>query len=147
MKQPPAFINYDTPQYLLNDHSYGIQLSRRLKKTFQSLSFLTFKSKKNFSLLTMRWIFSRSNKLTRSNSFILHSKVLGDKVLITSASSSYADAFKYDFPLIWQPLGSFLKDKLAIKINYKLISISIYDLVCLFSFTGKMIMIIFFFLE
>ena len=50
------------------------------KKTFQSLSFLKLKSKENFFPMTMKWIVSRSKKLTRSNSFILLLKTLGDKV-------------------------------------------------------------------
>ena len=80
LRQPPAFVNYDNTHYLLGDHNYGIQFFQRLKKTFQSLSFLKFKSKANFFPMTMRWIVSRSKKLTRSNSFILLLKALGDKV-------------------------------------------------------------------
>ena len=79
-RQPLAFINYDNTQYLLGGRNYGIQFYQRLKKTFQALSFLKFKSKENFFLMTMRWIVSRIKKLTRSNSFILLLKVLGDKV-------------------------------------------------------------------
>ena len=79
-RQPPAFINYDNTQYPLGGRNYGIQFYQRLKKAFQTLSFLKFKSKENFFLMTMRCIVSRSKKLTRSNSFILLLKVLGDKV-------------------------------------------------------------------
>ena len=79
-RQPPVFVNYDNTHYFLGDRNYGIQFYRRLTKTFQSLSFLKFKSKENFFLMTMRWIVSRSKKLTRSNSFILLLKALGDKV-------------------------------------------------------------------
>ena len=79
-RQPPAFINYDNTQYLLGGRKYGIKYYQRLKKTFQTLSFLKFKPKENFFLMTMRWIVSRFKKLTRSNSFILLLKVLGDKV-------------------------------------------------------------------
>ena len=45
------------PQYLLGDNNHGIQFYLRLKKTSQNFSFLNFKSKENFFLLTMRWIF------------------------------------------------------------------------------------------
>ena len=82
-KQPPLFINYDNPHNpydnLLGDHKYGIRFYQRLKKYFQILSVLNFKSKETFFLLTMRWIFSRSKKLTRTNSFILPLKVLDAK--------------------------------------------------------------------
>ena len=67
-RQPPAFVNYDNTQYLLCDRNYGIQFYQRLK------------SKENSFLITMRWIVSRSKKLTRSNSFILLLKALGNKV-------------------------------------------------------------------
>ena len=79
-RQPPAFINYDNTQYLAGGRNYGIQFYQRLKKTFQTLSFLKHKSKENFFLRAMKWIVSRSKKLTRSDSFILLLKVLGDKV-------------------------------------------------------------------
>ena len=80
LRQPPAFVNYDNTHYLLGDRNYGIQFYQRLKKTFQSLSFLKFKSKGNFFLITMRLIVSRSKMLTRSNSFMLLLKTLGDKI-------------------------------------------------------------------
>ena len=80
LRQPPAFVNYYNTLYLLGDRNYGIKFYQRLKKTFQSLSFLKFKSKGNFFPMTMRWIVSRSKKLTRSNSFILLLKALDDKV-------------------------------------------------------------------
>ena len=80
VRQHPVFVNYDNTRDLLGDRNYGIQFYQRLKKTFQSLSFLKFKSKENFFPMTMRWIVSRSKKLTRSNSFILLLKALGDKV-------------------------------------------------------------------
>ena len=59
LRQPPAFVNYDNTHYLLGDRNYGIQFYQRLQKTFQSLSFLKFKSKENFFPMTMRWIVSR----------------------------------------------------------------------------------------
>ena len=62
LRQPPAFVNYDNTHYLLGDRNYGIQFYQRLKKTFQSLSFLKFKSKENFFPMTMRWIVSRFKK-------------------------------------------------------------------------------------
>ena len=77
--QPPAFVNYDNTHYFLGNHNYGIPLYQRLTKTFQSLPFLRFKSKKNFFLMTMRWTVSKSKKLTRSNSFIL---LLKDLVIL-----------------------------------------------------------------
>ena len=79
-RQPPAFLNYDNTQYLLGGRNYRIQFYQGLKITFQTLPFLKFKSKENLFLMTMRWIVSRSKKVTRSNSFILLLKVLGDKV-------------------------------------------------------------------
>ena len=74
-----------SPQYLLEDHDYGIQFYQKLKKAFQSFSLLKFKSNKNFFLLTMGWIFSRPKKLAKSNrkimdAFFLSLKVLGDKI-------------------------------------------------------------------
>ena len=80
LRQHPPFINYDNTQDLLGGRNYGIQFYQRLKKTFQTLSFLKFKLKENFFLMIMRWIVSRSKKLTRSNLFMLLLKVLGDKV-------------------------------------------------------------------
>ena len=80
------------PQYLFGDHNYGIQFYQKPKKASQSFSFLKIKSKKNFVLLTISWIFSRSKKLTRSNPnimdvFVLFClvfiKVVGYKVQIT----------------------------------------------------------------
>ena len=79
-RQPPAFVNYNNTQYLHGGCNYGMQFYQRLKKTFQTLLFLKSRSKENFFLMTMRWIVSRSMKLTRSNSFILLLKVFGDKV-------------------------------------------------------------------
>ena len=79
-RQPPAFVNYNNAQYLLGGRNYGIQFYQTLKKIFQTLSFLKSRSKENFFLMAMRWIVSRSKKLTRSNSFILVLKVFGDKV-------------------------------------------------------------------
>ena len=61
-RQPPVFVNYDNTHYFLGDRNYGIQFYRRLTKTFQSLSFLKFKSKENFFPMTMRWIVSRFKK-------------------------------------------------------------------------------------
>ena len=80
-RQPPAFVTYNNTQYLLGGRNYGIQFYQILKKKkIQTLSFLKSRSKKNFFLMKMRWIVSRSKKLTRSNSFILLLKALGDKV-------------------------------------------------------------------
>ena len=80
LRQPPAFVNYDNTHYLLGDRNYGTQFYQRLKKTFQSLSFLKFKSKENLFLMTMRWIDSSSKKSARSNSFMLLLNALCDKV-------------------------------------------------------------------
>ena len=79
-RQPPAFVNYNNTQYLLGGRNYGIQFYQILKKIFQTLSFLKYRSKEILFLMTMRWIVSRFKKLTRSNSFILVLKVFGDKV-------------------------------------------------------------------
>ena len=70
-------------QYLFWNNNYGKEFYQRLKKRLQSS-------------------ISRSKKLTRRNpkirhTFILVSKALGDKVYITSARSSHANAFKHDF--------------------------------------------------
>ena len=47
-RESAAFINFDNTQYLVGGRNYGIQFYQRLKKTFQTLSFLKLKSKENF---------------------------------------------------------------------------------------------------
>ena len=72
-------------EYLIMDQNYGAAFYQKLKKTSQTLSFFKPKSKKNFFLVTISCIISRSKRLARSNpnimyTFILSSKVLGEKV-------------------------------------------------------------------
>ena len=40
LRQPPAFLNYNNTQYLLDGHNYGIQFYQRLKKLFKPCHFL-----------------------------------------------------------------------------------------------------------